>query len=241
MKIYLVRHADPDYEIDGLTAVGKREAELLAPRLAAMEVKEFYVSTLGRAKATAAPAMALAGRTAIECEWLKEFPPRIIRPDSDNPYCCWDWLPQDWTADPRFFDADAWYDNERMQAGHVKEEYLRVTEAFDRVLAEHGYVRDGKVYRVVEPNEDALVFVCHFGVSCVLLSHLLNVSPMILWHGFVAPPASITSIATEERRRGIASFRVNALGDTAHLYAAGERPSFAARFCETYGNGDRQD
>ena len=56
MKLLFVRHGDPDYEHDGLTEKGVREAELLAPRLAALEgVRGCYVSPLGRAKATAAP------------------------------------------------------------------------------------------------------------------------------------------------------------------------------------------
>ena len=44
-----------------------------------------------------------------------------------------------------------------------------------------------------------------------------------------------------ERRPGIAVFRAAAIGDVSHLYAAGQEPSFAARFCEVYGNGDRVD
>ena len=96
-------------------------------------------------------------------------------------------------------------------------------------------------YRVNEPNHDTIVLFCHFGVECVMLSHLLNVSPMVLWHGLCAAPSSITSIYTEERRKGIAGFRVNEFGSTAHLYVAGEKTSFAARFCECYGDGDRQD
>ena len=30
MRLLLIRHGDPDYAADGLTAVGRREAELLA-------------------------------------------------------------------------------------------------------------------------------------------------------------------------------------------------------------------
>ena len=66
------------------------------------------------------------------------------------------------------------------------------------------------------------------------MSHLLNVSPMILWHGFCAAPTSVTTVVTEERREGTASFRMLAFGDTSHLYAKGEEPAFAARFCEMY-------
>ena len=75
-----------------------------------------------------------------------------------------------------------------------------------------------------------------------LLSHLLGISPMVMWHGFCAAPTSVTTINTEERRKGIASFRVSSFGDTSHLYAAGEPASFHARFCEFYGKeGERTD
>ena len=36
--------------------------------------------------------------------------------------------------------------------------------------------------------------------------------------------------------------RMSSFGDISHLYAAGEEPSFAARFCETYSNmNERHD
>ena len=115
-------------------------------------------------------------------------------------------------------------------------QYGWVSFSLDQLLARFGYVRDGHVYRVEDPNNDTLVFFCHFGVECVLLSHLLGISPMPLWHGFCAAPSSVTTVVTEERRKGIASFRVLSFGDISHLYAKGEGPAFAARFREAYGN-----
>ena len=241
MKLLLIRHGDPDYELDNLTAVGKREAALLAERIAPMDITEYYMSPLGRAQATAAPTLEKAGRTAQVFDWLQEFSPRIKRPDSERPRISWDWLPQDWLQDPRFLLPDAWKENEIFRAGGVGEEYDRVCAGFDALLAEHGYVRDGKLYRAVRPNTETLAFFCHFGVSCVLMSHLMNMSPMPLWHGLCMAPSSVTVIYSEERRPGIASFRASQVGDVSHLYAAGEEPSFAARFCEVYGNGDRID
>lgn len=64
---------------------------------------------------------------------------------------------------------------------------------------------------------------------------------MVLWHGTVAAPTAVTTLYTEERRRGKAAFRMAAFGDISHLYEAGEEPSFAARFCEIYENEDRHD
>ena len=53
MRLMIVRHGDPDYEKDSLTEKGWREAGLLAHKLSVLDVKAFYVSPLGRAKATA--------------------------------------------------------------------------------------------------------------------------------------------------------------------------------------------
>ncbi len=243
MKLLLVRHGDPDYQKDGLTEKGKREARLLAKRLTKQEADAYYVSPLGRAKETAAPTLQQLGRTAEECMWLQEYTVRVRKPHMPDRWSiAWDWLPEDWMSDPRFFSMDHWYEHPVLMEGGAKEEYDRVTQQFDLLLARHGYEREGQYYRAVAHNNDTLVLFCHFALECVLLSHLLYISPMILWHGLCAAPSSVTTVVTEERREGIASFRVTSFGDISHLYAEDEPPAFAARFCECYGNeGERTD
>ena len=237
MRLLIVRHGDPDYEHDSLTERGFQEAECLAERLAPLPVRAYYVSPLGRAQDTASCTLTRAGRTAVTCEWLREFAPRIDRPDrSDRKTITWDWLPQDWLQYPQFLDADAWTDHPVLRAAGVEAEYAWVTQSLDELLAAYGYERCGRYYRVTEANNDTLVFFCHFGLECVLLSHLMNVSPMVLWHGLAAAPTSVTTVYTEERREGIAYFRTAAIGDISHLYAKGLEPSFSARFCECYAN-----
>ena len=241
MRILIVRHGDPDYSIDSLTETGWKEAKLLAERLPNMKIDEFYVSPLGRAQDTARPTLEKMGRSAVTLDWLEEFTPRILRPDADGARkVAWDWLPQDWANEEIFYKEEEWYHHPVMEEADVQKTYDWVTQKFDEFLAQHGYVREGKLYRVEKSNRDTIVFVCHFALECVLLSHLMNVSPMVLWHGMCAAPTSITSIYTEERREGVASFRVSCFGDTSHLYAAGEEPSFAARFCETFDSTDER-
>lgn len=87
-------------------------------------------------------------------------------------------------------------------------------------------MHDYLLYQMENANEDTLVFFCHFGLECLLLAHLLKVSPMIRWHGACAAPSSVTMVATKERLQGAASFRMLAFGDISHLYAAGAEPSF---------------
>lgn len=241
MRILIVRHADPNYELDTLTETGWKEAELVADYLSKEDIKAFYVSPMGRAQDTAGCTLKKLNRTAKTCDWMHEFSPQIKRPDMGGKLnICWDWLPQDMAKDVTNYDKDKWLTTDIMKDSNVQQEYKIVCDGLDDILKAHGYVRDGLYYRAVSPNNDTIVLFCHFGVECVMLSHLINVSPMVLWHGFCAAPTSVTSIYTEERRRGIASFRINEFGSTAHLYVAGEKPSFSARFCECYDNEDER-
>lgn len=242
MKILLIRHGDPDYEIDGLTETGKIEAQLLSDKLVNEKIDYFYTSPLGRAKDTAAYTLNRLNQTAIEYEWLREFDPRIDRPDKEDPQIVWDWLPKDWTSIPDFYSYEDWTKHPVMQKGKVKEEYDWIVNGFDQLLEKHGYKRSGNYYEAVHANNDTIAIFCHFGLACVLISHLLHISPMILWHGLCAAPTSVTTITTEERRKGIASFRMNSYGDVSHLYAGGQSPAFAARFCECFDNeNERHD
>ena len=163
MKLLFIRHGDPDYTIDSLTEKGWKEAEFLSEKIAALDVRDFYVSPLGRAKDTASCTLKKNGRTATECKWLREFDVKIRRPDLHGEKIIpWDWLPQDWTKIENFYSFDRWWDNDILREGKMKEEYDWVTQNFDKVLAEHGYVREGHYYRAEKANEDTLVFSCHF-------------------------------------------------------------------------------
>ena len=240
MEIVFIRHGDPNYELDALTEKGILEAKALIPRVEKMNADYYYVSPLGRARQTAQIAMERIDKEAKVLDWLREFPAvvkHICEPDPGPQ--CWDWMPSDWAKEPSFYDIDHFYDHPVMKKGHVKEIYEDVLNHFNALLRKHGYAKNGKTFDVLKANHDTLCFFCHFGIECVLLSYLINVSPMILWHGFVASTSSVTIVNTEERQKGIASFRISHFGDTSHLDASGLEPSFSARFCECYSDDTR--
>ena len=65
MKILIIRHAEPDYEVDGLTKKGQFEAELLSRRLVKVpDISGIYQSPLGRARMTASYTLKKLGREA---------------------------------------------------------------------------------------------------------------------------------------------------------------------------------
>ena len=250
MKLLLIRHADPDNKIDGLTEKGHREAALLAERLQKEKIVKIYSSPFGRAKRTAEYTARALGKT-VECkDFLREFHAYFNASDGGKEvrfptgrvsHTPWDMLPADWTQDKRFYDAELWHQVEYYKEAELAAAYAQVAREFDEFLSEYGYRRENGYYRVERPNTDTVALFCHFGIETVLLSHLIGVSPVPLWHGFAALPSSVTTVYTEERRKGIASFRCCGFGDVGHLYAGGETPSFAARFCEVFDSPDRHD
>lgn len=184
MRLLFIRHGEPDYEKDSLTEKGFREAEYLAEYLADVKIDACYVSPLGRAKDTAAPTLLKKQMTGVECQWLEEFPAKVVRPDKGFPINCWDFLPQDWTGVNEYYDKSLWAKTELMEEGNVAQIYQNVTQEFDGLLAKHGYAREGNIYRVERANRDTIAFFCHFALECVLLGHLIGASPMVLWRGF---------------------------------------------------------
>ena len=214
MTIYIIRHAEPDYARDSLTEKGWREAELLSHRLAKIPDASYYVSPLGRARDTASLTLKAVGKTAEVLPWLRE---------------------------PMYYDPEGWIHAPAYKASGIDVVYRSVTEHFDRLLAARGYERGDHLYAAVRPNTENLLLFCHFGVECVLLSRLFDCSPVVLWHHTVALPSSVTVVTSEEREPGTAIFRMSRFGDLSHLDAAGEAPSFSARFCERHGDGTREE
>ena len=229
-----IRHGDPDYEKDSVTEKGEREIELLADRMQREEVSAFYLSPKGRAQRTAAATLARIRRGGVTCGWLEEFVTPVRLPDTGEEHLIWDFMPSLTDRYPDLYVAGRWQEVPFIAESGVPAAYARVCEGIDGVLAAHGYRRKGMYYEAAAANRETLVFFCHFGVTGIILSHLFHLSPVALLQHFCAAPASVTTVYTEEREQGIASFRCASYGDVSHLYIASEPPAFSGRFCETY-------
>ena len=169
MKILIIRHGDPDYEIDSVTEKGKHEVLLLRDRLLKQNIGDIYCSPLGRAKATAEPTLKALGKTAEICDWLREFDGHITDPANGNKRIPWDLLPSYWTAESDYYDNKKWLKTPLMQSGNVREKYYGVCAGIDEITKKHGYVRNGNIYKVERENRETVAFFCHFGVECVIL------------------------------------------------------------------------
>jgi probable phosphoglycerate mutase len=86
MRLYIVRHADPDYVNDSITAKGRLEAEALAARFSAQGLDRIYCSPQGRAIATMNYTRELL-KTGFEIEeWTREVWPELYVKDGESKY-----------------------------------------------------------------------------------------------------------------------------------------------------------
>lgn len=235
MRILLIRHAEPDYTVDSLTPKGRVEADLLSRRLAVYDIRDFYVSPLGRAKDTADYTLKKLNRTAEVLPWLQEFRGSYPDPETGNRrIVAWDVKPRIWVGFPGIYDISTWSQSPAFSGGDVHEFWKKTTDGVDKLMARYGFRKDGSVWLSDHNQDYSIALFCHFGISMAVLGYLIDVSPMVLWEHFLCLPSSITEIVTEERIRGEVSFRVTKLGDLSHLEAAGEKRSTAGLFPECY-------
>ena len=220
MKIIIIRHGDPDYSIDSLTEKGWREAYLLSERISKLHVDDFYCSPLGRAIATAKPTLTKMNREAKTLHWLREFEGKIISKTTGKPRVAWDLPPSDWCNEEICYDKDNWRGYALYEGTSVNDCYDTVKNGVDELLKRYGWERDGMLYRGGE--DKTIVLFCHLCLGMTVISHLLGISPIIAQNNFFLAPTSVSTLVTETDSRGGSHFRVVSLGDTSHLYCAGE-------------------
>ena len=236
MKILLIRHGEPDYSIDSLTEKGWKEAELLSRRMETLNLRDIYVSPLGRARDTVRATEQRLNRAATVLPWLREFDGKVTGPFDVSKHVPWNLAPRYWVNDTALFHKDEWMHSPLMSNGETTRVYNETCRGFDLLLENYGYHRDGYIYICERNTSDTIALFCHFGISMAMLSHVFGIALPLLWQSFFTPPSSVTTLITEERVKGEVMFRCSALGDTSHLYANSEQVSASGLYPEVFEN-----
>jgi probable phosphoglycerate mutase len=220
MRLYIVRHADPDYEHNTITEIGRREAQALARRFASTGLDFVYSSPFARALETmqyTADALKLTPEVA---EWTAELT---------------EWkIAQEWGAIFAFDLAgetirgceplpshDTWHLTAPLDDPLFRAEFAALKQHSDTFLAQHGYRREGGRYRCLRPNRKRIAVFCHNGFGLTWLAHLLEIPVSLIWSGFWLAPSSVTTVLFDERSSEWAVPRCLGVGDVSHLYAEG--------------------
>ncbi len=212
MRLYIIRHAEPAYPLDALTARGHRQARALARRLATLEIDRVCSSPMNRALETA---RYTAKRLGLDVEiepWTRELEDWWIPDAAVGELPAW----QVDAATLRALGPESW-SSPPLDAPPLRQGFERMCAAADDFLARHGCRRDGARYQVESAGRSVALF-CHAGLALTWLAHLLAIPVPLVWAGFSLPPASVTTILFEELAGGGAAPRCTGLGDVgAHL------------------------
>jgi probable phosphoglycerate mutase len=222
MRLYLIRHADPDYPNNTITPAGHIEAAALARRLAREGLTRIYCSPLGRAVHTMQYTAQATGLTPQIAPWIAELDEfRVPLPPPWPALMAWD-VPGEMTRqDAAPATSDHWSSIPAFSMPVLREKLRWLGEQSDAFLAGLGYQREGRRYRAVSPNSQRIAMFCHNGFGLSWLGHLLEVPPPTMWSGFWLPPTSVTVILFDQRSAEWAVPRCLCVGDTSHLHAAG--------------------
>ena len=219
MRLYIIRHADPDYEHGTITPFGHEEAAALAQRLATEGIDRIYSSSMGRALHTMEYTAKLLDKQPVILDWIREIEHEPVEFADQGKMAAWD-APGEMIFEHKLhFDGDNWIPFRHLEV--IREKVERIRNESDRFLAGLGYERMGGRYSIRAPNRLKIALFCHGGFGLSWLSHLLQIPPILVWTGFWLPPSSVSTILFEERSAEWAVPRCLGLGDVSHLYAAG--------------------
>ncbi len=221
MRLYVIRHGDPDYEHDALTPRGEAEVQALAAYLPRLGITHIYCSPLGRAKATCAPCAQALGLPVQELDWARELTGVYYEVEGFGKAAPFT-LPGEVTYGlnpwPRYrgWQEQAYFDHP--QLGRL---IRQMEEGSDALLKAHGYEREGARYRVIRPNASRVAVFCHHGIGTSWMAYLLRIPYQAAWAGMWQACTSFAEISMECLSERYAVPRLLRMGATPHLDLAG--------------------
>ncbi len=220
MRIVLIRHGDPNYELDCLTKLGHKQVKVAAQRLLKEGIEEIYCSPLGRARQTAQAFSDASGIKEIKIlDFIQEI--RFGREGElyNNKWNPWlgvnalvregkDVQSADWREYPVFKENFATIDADKI-----------AVEA-DKWLEELGYKREGQYYRNTrtDETEKTIAIFCHGGSSAAFMARVLNQTFPYMCGVLLRFPHTTITVLNFDKTPGVLTLPViELLNDDRHL------------------------
>ena len=176
MRILFVRHGEPDYANDCLTAAGREKARRAAQRLREEGIEEIWSSPLGRARETAQAAAETLGLPVQTLDFMRE----VTWGSTDgtelyaggHPWAITDEMARQGLE----LNRPDWRESPYFRTNRVVECVDLIEQGIDGWLAGFGYVREGSRYRhaAEEKEHRTVALFSHGGSSCAAMGHILG-------------------------------------------------------------------
>jgi probable phosphoglycerate mutase len=224
MRLYLIRHADPDYPNHTITPLGHTEASALAQHFSRTAgLTHLYTSPLPRAVHTMQYTQEATGLPCTTLDWTAELGEFRLADQPPDCQMAWDYPGHHLRNHPG--QRDDWFTHPPFHTPEYAATWNRIREGSDRLLAAHGYIREGHHYRIARRTADRVAVFCHGGLGLTWLAHLLHLPVPLVWSGFWFTPTGVTTILMDERTPDTTTPRVLHHNNTAHLALASLPPN----------------
>ena len=221
MRLYIIRHADPDYANNTITPAGHLEAQALADRLQKENIDVIYSSPMGRALHTMQYTAERTGLEPTVQPWLAELAGWKVPDASGKHAVAWNVDGERIRGHKPFPSSENWHSHPMYDQTDLAHRFSQLKQDSDLFLKELGYERNDGVYEMFRPNERKIAVFCHMGFGLAWIAHLLELPLSFVWSGFWLAPSSVTTIVFDQRTATRAVPRCLGMGDVSHLYQAG--------------------
>jgi len=191
MRLILVRHGHPNYELDCLTPLGHLQAEAAAERLLREKIDAFYASTCGRALETAEHTASRYGLPVTRLPFMREVTWGYNGQPNDPAGHPWN-LVEGMVLEGKTLRDSHWQENPPFLGNSICGNVNQIGEEIDHWLETLGYTREGEYYRAGENTQKTIALFSHGGSSNAVLAHIYNIPFPLVIQALHADFTSIT-------------------------------------------------
>ena len=221
MLLYIIRHGEPDYSTDTLTARGKLQAEAVAKRMVDSKINVVYSSPMGRAKETAEPTCRLLGLSCNIENWMQEIDEAVRTPFPDGVRKSVSNMQKTYFRENEniLLPYEKSFECQGIKQSGMKKATEYIERNGNKFCERLGYKEENGVYRILRKNEDRIAVFCHGAFSRAWMSSLFHIPLHLLWASTEMTHTGVTVIEFKNYENGITSPVCLCFSDMSHLYA----------------------
>ncbi len=231
MRLYLIRHGEPDYDRDCLTENGVQQAIKTAGRLKEENLTAIYSSPMNRAKETASYTADLYGLPVKILDFMHEIDWGDKKSDKDPDAGPLEYDGHPWTLaykmlseEPAYVGSPNWPEHPYFRNNLCMDYYEKITAGIDGFLSEYGLERKDGLYRQIRECDDNVALFAHGGSGAMVFSHVFNLP---LTFTMTALPYGVCSVSILDfipQNGNIVVPRLELFNDCRHVGARKKEP-----------------
>lgn len=216
MRLLLIRHGHPNYELDCLTPLGHLQAEAAAERLRDEKIDIFFSSTCGRAVQTAEHTASRCGKPVTQLPFMREVTWGYHGEPNEPEGHPWNLVDQ-MILQGKTLGNGNWQEIPPFSGNSICANVDLIAEGIDAWLENLGYTREGEYYRAGENTDKTVALFSHGGSSNAVLAHIFNLPFPYVIQVFRADFTSITVLRFPDTPGKLVMPVLELVNDCAHI------------------------